>query len=144
MKKRKQLTRRGLTAMEVLVSAFLLVALIGLTAPLQVQMNRVWKDSQFYRLAEHEVANQLEKILSLKPSERSRYVDSLSVSERLLERFPQATLRGEQLSGRDGSYVTLRFDWGTRIERSPIELTAMLDASPASQSSESESGEVSK
>lgn len=116
--------------MEVLVSATLLVTMIGVTAPLTVQMNRLWKDAQSYRMAEHEVANQLERLLSLSESEREGELKSLVVSKELLAKFPNAKLTSQVISNGDGTAVTLRLEWGTKVERTPLEMTAWLNAMP--------------
>ena len=96
MNQRRTHSRRGLTITEVVVAATLVVSMIGLVAPLTVRIGRVWQSTRQYRLAFHELANQMEFLSSLEVARCEDTLPSLKPSANLLESLPGARLQREK------------------------------------------------
>ena len=119
--------RRGLSATEVLVSATLLVAMIGLISPLTARVSGIWTNTRQYRLAFNELANKMETLSLLDESSCSDAIKELHPSESVLNSLPEVQLRGEIFEDSDGPCLLLSIDWNRGVKSTPITLVGWLN-----------------
>ena len=128
MTKPKHKIRRGLTVTEVVVAATLIVSLIGLFAPVSVRIGRVWQSTRQYRLAFNELANQMERLTSLSPTECEAALPSLTLPTRFSEALPGSQILGEVIRDQDGTRLKLSLNWERGAKSEPISLVGWFDS----------------
>ncbi len=138
MTKPKHKRRRGLTVTEVVVAATLVVSLIGLFAPMSVRIGRVWQSTRQYRLAFNELANQMERLTSLSPTECEAALSSLKLPTRVSEALPGSQLLGEVIHDQDGTRLKLSLNWERGARSEPVSLVGWFDSNIAVPASAAE------
>ena len=128
MTKQNHKRRRGLTVTEVVVAATLVVSLIGLFAPMSVRIGRVWQSTRQYRLAFNELANQMERLTSLSPTDCQAALPSLTPSTRVSESLPGSQLFGEVIHDEDGTRLKLSLNWERGAKSEPVSLVGWFDS----------------
>ena len=131
MNQRKTHLRRGLTITEVVVAATLIVSMIGLVAPLTVRIGRVWQSTRQYRLAFHELANQMEFLSGLEVARCEDALPNLKPSANVVQSLPGARLEGEMIRDQDGTRLVLSLNWDRGSQSVPISLVGWLNTDPA-------------
>jgi len=128
---RSHLPRRGLSALETLVAATLVLAVIGFIAPLVVQSARIWKQTQHFQFAVDELSGQMDRLIALSSDDRAEAMDRLTVSMAAGEVLDDVTLAGRVVRDDDGRRIILTIDW-TRIGNPPpVRLVAWIDPLPS-------------
>lgn len=112
--KKQQPYRRGVTAVETLVSFTLLVTVISVTAPLMLRHNRLLADERAYRQAVDTLSNELDRLTILTGEELRDALDSLAADGPAGSR-----LKGSVESVDFGDRITLTIDWLDRSPRRP-------------------------
>lgn len=112
--------------MEIVISATVLLAGIGLMATMIPRIGRCWRESRNYQLATHELANQLEYLTSLDSKELSNALANLTVSEELLDELPDAKLAVEKSSEEFGTRLRLEIRWDRGHDSQPLSMTGWL------------------
>jgi hypothetical protein len=135
MKKPKHKIRQGLTVTEVVVAAALVVSLIGLLAPMSVRIGRVWQSTRQYRLAFNELANQMERLTSLRPTDCEAALLSLTLPTLVAEALPGSKLLGEVIRDQDGTRLELSLNWERGANSEPVSLIGWFDSTVAEPSS---------
>ncbi len=118
--------RSGLTVVELLVSATLLIALISVVVPLSVRVGRLWQEARTYRLALNELNNQLEDLTVLSDSARTQALADWKPDESLSIALPDARLTGEVLDDEDGKRLRLSLDWRRPVQSQPLSLVGWI------------------
>lgn len=103
--------RDGFTLLELLVSATLLIALISIVVPLTVRANRVWQDARCYRMAVHELSNQLEDLTLMDDEARQQALSNWQPDSGLLHALPDVKLTGETIADGDGKRIKVSLAW---------------------------------
>jgi hypothetical protein len=138
MKMPKHRKRKGLTVTEVVVAAALVVSMIGLFAPMTVRIGRVWQSTRQYRLAFSELANQMERLTSLGPSEFELALPNLAISAQLAEALPGSKFHGEVIKDQDGARLKLTLIWERGVQSEPVSLVGWLDSNAVERTKEAE------
>ena len=143
MSQRKQMRgakRSGFTLTELVVSATLLVTIMGIVAPLTVRSGRLWQDSRHRQLAMDELTNQLERLTALPPQQRQRAIADLVPPPHLRAAMPSAVITAETIRDEEGTRLVLRLirdgDGPKLRSPSPITLVGWLDPLPGDIASE--------
>ena len=122
--------RHGITVIEVVVAATIVVSMIGLFAPLTVRIGRVWQSTRQYRLAFNELSNQMELLTTLRPEQCEAALPLLKLSEGLTDSLPGSQLQGQLLKDEDGIRLILSLDWDRGSKSEPLSLVGWLDLNP--------------
>ncbi len=113
--------RRGLTTLDILVSATLLSALIGTAATLILRTERIGREAADRMLALHEVANHLESKMAGEASSQE-----LQPSETVLSRWPEAAFEIDETTDAIGKRVTVTLRLSKDTETIPIQLSGWV------------------
>ncbi|WP_153557229.1 hypothetical protein [Roseimaritima sediminicola] len=118
--------RRGLSIIEAVVAASMLVTLMGLFATTAYRVDHLWRDISRQRMALAELSNQLETITLLPPEEARQRVASLQVSPLAAEVLEEPVLTGEVLSDSGTQRVQLRLSWQRKQDRITMRMAGWL------------------
>ena len=130
MKKHKRRIRYGLSMMEVVVAAILVIAMMTFLTTLTAKIVKIWQTARHYQLATNELSNQLVHLSSISPQERDAELSELSVSPSVQQILPGARLESQIIADLDGVRIVLAMHWERGIGAKPITLTGWLDALP--------------
>lgn len=123
-------SRCGVSVIELIVTATLMVTLLGVVAPLGVKSQRLWRDSRHYQLALDELANQIERLTTLDAAALETALAELTPSEPLRNALASPVLTGETIVDSDGRRLVLHLQWDRIGQPRPLTLVAWL-APPA-------------
>jgi hypothetical protein len=126
MKFHSKRMRRGLSAIEVIVSATLLVATIGIVSPLTFRIGSIWTSNRHYRLALNELANHLEALTLLDESQCEQAIKDLKPSQGVANSLQDVKLHGELFKDDDGTCLVLAINWNRGANATPLTLVGWL------------------
>jgi len=126
--RRRTPSRSGLSQVEILVAASLLMAGIGVLPSLGFHINRISKESRNYQLAVHELANQLERLSRLTPEQLQASLRTLKVAPHVSEALPEVTLESEMKQDSTGTRLILSLQWKRNGSPPPVQLVAWVDS----------------
>jgi hypothetical protein len=126
MFKRKR--ARGSANIEVLVAASIVLAVIGVLSSMVPRLGNVWKASRNNQLANHELANQLERLTTIPESQLSQALENLQVSSDLRDALHDVVLGHQLLDDANGRRIVLSIDWERIVDAKPITMVAWLPA----------------
>lgn len=118
--------RHGVTAVELIVSAVLLMAIMSFITTLGFRINLVWKDVNHHRIATGELSNQLEEITKMTPAEAKSAISILRPSSLCARSLPNPQLSGELIEDELGNMVVMRINWNRRNPGKPVELAGWI------------------
>jgi Tfp pilus assembly protein PilV len=122
--------RRGVSTIEVLVAASLLMSVIGVSSSLVSRITKVYQATRHYQIAVNELANQMEVLTILSESEQKNTLKNLSLSPPVAEVLPNAKIEGRIIEDDSGARIVLSIRWERGSNAPPIELVAWLDTMP--------------
>jgi hypothetical protein len=123
--------RRGHTRLEMIVSAFLLTAIIAILPAAFARLSKVWDSTRDFQLASQELSNQLERLTLLSKEDCIEQLKTLPVSTTISKVMPGCSLRGE-LKEDDGEVrVVLSLHATGSMRREPIVLVGWLGSGAA-------------
>ncbi|QDV11529.1 hypothetical protein CA51_13980 [Rosistilla oblonga] len=123
---RRGCRRGGGSMIELVVSATLLVALIGTFAPMSLSAGRMWQQTRHHQLALDELSNHLDRLLALPEDQRGAELQSLQPSAAAQAALPAASLTAVQVSDEDGTRVTIEINWQRQTPSQPLSLTGWI------------------
>ena len=118
--------RSAFTLLELLVAATLLIALISFVLPLAFRASRLWQEARSYRLAVHELSNQLEDLTLLGDEERKQALSNWKPNEALLQVLPEASITGEVIDDADGKRLRLSLQWQRPYGTQPLTMVGWI------------------
>ena len=136
-RRRRVSLRRGITAIELVVSAMLLMSVMTFVTTLCFRINMVWQDIGHHRVAVGELSNQLESLQRMTPAEAQEALGTLQPSALCRRTLRDPELEGELVKDDLGNRIVLQINWTRRNPGQPIELAAWL----ATDSSSSREGQ---
>ncbi len=104
-------TRRGISAVEVLVSITLLMTVLSCSMVLIMRHGRMMVAQRHYRIALDELSNQMDRITALPAEQVADSMKKLAVWPFTAERLVGAKLTGELKPTDVGQRVVLRMAW---------------------------------
>jgi hypothetical protein len=134
MTSRLSYRRAGLITVELLVSAVLLVCMIGVFTPLTVRTHRLLNDGRQVRLAMSELSSQIDLLTSYDIEQLRQSLEELMPSEQIKEALPGARLSGQVKSDVDGSRLILTLDWDRPVKSQPLSMVAWIKAAASDES----------
>ncbi|MDZ4849603.1 MAG: hypothetical protein SGI77_09930 [Pirellulaceae bacterium] len=121
--------RSGTTIAELIVACSLLVTGMTLIAGGAVQSHRLRQDTRHYQLALDEVANQLERLVTMTSDERNAAIQNLRPSEWLESILVNPEISAETIDDEDGERVMVNLQWNRRGQAIPISLVGWIPSS---------------
>ncbi len=124
-------SRQGVTAIELVVSAMLLITVMTFMTSLCFRINLVWKDIGHHRVAVGELSNQLESLQRMTPQGAREALQIIQPSSLCRQTLRDPELRGQIVRDDLGERVVLQINWTRRHPGQPIELAAWLPSDSA-------------
>lgn len=118
--------RRAAITLELFVAATLLMAMMGVFAPLTVSSCRVWKDSRHHQLALDELSNQLEELQAMPPETRAEAIVELTPSKVAMHALSEVQLSAKEIDDDDGHRVMVEIDWQRATASPPLRLVSWI------------------
>ena len=119
-------TRRGVTALELMVSAAILLATVSVITTLIFKCGMIWKDVSQRRVAVRELSSQLEELTLLDQDAAKKQLDQLELSKICSQRLPEAKLVGALSEDNLGVRIQLSLNWKRPVESKPVVLCGWL------------------
>jgi Tfp pilus assembly protein PilV len=138
--RRRFRSRSGLSQVEILVAASLLMAGMGVLPTLGFHINRIAKESRNYQLAVHELANQLERISKLPREPMRNALRDMQLAPHVSEVLPGGTLAGILQQDSTGTRLILSLQWERTGSPPPLQLVAWVDSDAFMENDSDEAG----
>ncbi len=130
--------RNGITLIELIVAATLIISGLALVGKLTVLTGRMWQQTRHERIAIEELSNQMERLLALPAADRDAAIAELKLSDEASTRLPNARLVADTTDDSAGLRVELRLEWNRGVPAGPIKLTGWFEAAGERDVPESE------
>jgi hypothetical protein len=121
---------QGVITIELVLSAGLIIACIGLLASLAPRIVGKWQESRHYQLVTNELANQIEMLTHVDDSHYEEAWQSVVVSPELLEALPTATLSKAVQDDELGQRITLSISWDRGPGAPPLSMSGWRRVPP--------------
>lgn len=118
--------RRGLMQLEIVVSAFLLAALISCMVGMNYRLLAVAKDTKHYQLALHEAANQVDLLTAGGLDGLDARIEKTTLPEEVLQALPGGKINVQKIDDQSGTKVVVRIRWDRPGEPALVELTGWV------------------
>lgn len=118
--------RRGLMQLEIVVSAFLLAALISCMVGMNYRLLAVAKDTKHYQLALHEAANQIDLLTAGGLDDLDARLEKITLPEEVLQALPGGKINVQKIDDQSGTKVVVRIGWERPGEPALVELTGWV------------------
>jgi hypothetical protein len=118
----------GHTRLEMMVSAFILTAIISVLSAAFTRLTKVWDSTKDFQLASQELSNHLERLTLLSKAECRAQLQSLAVSSPVQAAIPGCRLSGEMKEGQDAVRIVLSLHLKDAMRSEPLVLVGWLDA----------------
>jgi hypothetical protein len=125
--------RRGLMQLEIVVSAFLLGALITSMVSLNYRLLAVAKDTKHYQLALHEAANQIDILTAGGLQGLDGRIAQAKLPEEILQVLPSGNLTVQKKEDTSGTQVVVRIGWDRPGSPTSVELVGWVSTTEASK-----------
>lgn len=119
---------RGITMVECVVAASILIVAMGTVTTMSFRLNRVWIDVAHQRIAMNELTNTLESLCELPVDEIEQAIAELSPSTAANASLYEPELTGERINDSFGDRVALRLTWKSAHPIRPAELVGWIDS----------------
>ena len=117
---------RGLMQLEIVVSAFLLAALISCMVGMNYRLLAVAKDTKHYQLALHEAANQVDLLTAGGLDDLDARIEKIKLPEEVLQALPGGKINVQKIDDQSGPKVVVRIRWDRPGEPALVELTGWV------------------
>ncbi len=121
-------SRAGLTLVELMVAATLIVSGLTMIGKLTVTSGRMWQQTRQEQVALEELSNQLERLLALPPDQRDEAISELAPSAFAAERLQEATITARTFADSAGQRLELQINWNRHTPAKPLMLVGWIDA----------------
>ncbi len=118
--------RAGVTIVETVVSAMLLVTVMSFFTTIVYRVDQVWRDTAHHRAAMMELSNQLEQLTLLSADEVRPQLDSLQPSASVASLLTDPVLAAEIVEDQWGSRLVLELNWQRPHPGTPVRLVGWL------------------
>ncbi len=125
--------RRGVSLIELLVAAVVLVAVMSLVTSLCFRISLVWQEIGHRRVAVAELSNQLERLTRMDPEDVPLALASLKPSALVEQTLLAPQLSGEMVESEIGHQIELQLNWRRRYPGKPVELVGWIAGPPANE-----------
>jgi hypothetical protein len=126
-------TRSGITMIELIVSAVLLMTVMSFATTLCFRINQVWSDIGQHRVALNELSNQLETITRLDVAAAKLAVAEIQPTEVCRRTLIDPEIRGEVTTDNLGTRIQLQINWNRTHPGTPMKLVGWLIPSSESE-----------
>lgn len=125
--------RRGLMHLEIVVSAFLLGALVTSIVGLNYRLLAVAKDTKHYQLALHEATNQIDILIAGGLQGLDDRVAQAKLPEDILQVLPNGKMNVQKREDQSGTQVVVRIGWDRPGTPTQVELVGWVSTTEVSK-----------
>jgi len=118
---------RGITMVECVVAASMLIVAMGTVTTMAFRLNRVWIDVAHQRIAMNELANTIEAITELPASEIDDAIANLQPSPESIASLYEPELTGQRINDKFGDRIALQLTWKSAHPIRPVRLVGWID-----------------
>ena len=122
-------SRSGITLVELMVAAALVVSGLAIIGKLSIASGRMWQQTRHEQVALEELSNQLERLIALPPAQRGDAIAQLKPSAFAAERLPGVTIAAQSLEDHAGQRIALQINWNRFFPAKPLTLVGWFGAS---------------
>jgi len=122
-------SRSGITLVELMVAAMLVISGLAIIGKLSIASGRMWQQTRHEQVALEELSNQLERLVALPPEQRRDAIAQLEPSAFAVERLPGVTITSQSLKDHAGQRITLQINWNRFFPAKPLTLVGWFGAS---------------
>ncbi len=133
--KAKFTCRRGVTMIELVVAAVVMVVVMSLVTTLCFRISCVWQDTGHRRVAVAELSNQLDRLTQMSPQQVRDALGTLKPSELSKRTLRDLQLAGELFQSEIGHRIHLQLNWSRRHPGRPVELVGWIPLGSENQES---------
>ncbi|MCM2371535.1 type IV pilus modification PilV family protein [Aporhodopirellula aestuarii] len=119
--------RRGVTMIECVVAASILLVAMSTVTTMAFRVNRVWIDVADQRIAMNELANAIESITALPAETIDDAIKELQPSATATASLDQPQLSGIRMNDELGDRVVLTLTWRSTHPLHPVQLIGWID-----------------
>lgn len=125
--------RRGVSLIELLVAAVVLVSVMSLVTSLCFRISLVWQEIGHRRVAVAELSNQLERLTRMDPEDVPQALALLKPSSLLEQTLLTPQLSGDIVESELGHQIELQLNWRRRHPGKPVELVGWIAGRPVNE-----------
>lgn len=122
-------SRSGITLVELMVAATLVVSGLATIGKLSIASGRMWQQTRHEQVALEELSNQLERLIALPPAQRGDAIAQLKPSALAAGRLPGVTITAQSLEDHAGQRIALQINWERSAPAKPLTLVGWFGAS---------------
>jgi hypothetical protein len=119
----------GVTLVELIVAATLVVSGLTVIGRLSVSTGRMWQQTRFEQFALEELSNQLEHLLALPAEQRDVALSQIVPSDLAISRLPDPVITSRLLGDQAGQRIELQISWNRVGPAKPMSLVGWIDVS---------------
>lgn len=119
----------GVTLVELIVAATLVVSGLTVIGKLSVSTGRMWQQTRFEQFALEELSNQLEHLLALPAEQRDVALSQIVPSDLAISRLPDPVITSRLLGDQAGQRIELQISWNRVGPAKPMSLVGWIDVS---------------
>lgn len=119
----------GVTLVELIVAATLVVSGLTVIGKLSVSTGRMWQQTRFEQFALEELSNQLEHLLALPAEQRDVALSQIVPSDLAISRLPDPVITSRLLGDQAGQRIELQISWNRVGPSKPMSLVGWIDVS---------------
>lgn len=119
--------RSGLSLIELIAAATLVISGLTMIGKLSVASGRVWQQTRHEQVALEELSNQLERLIALPPQQRAEAILQLAPSAFAADKLPGANITARQVEDADAERLELQIDWNRPVPSRPLILVGWVD-----------------
>lgn len=119
----------GVTLVELIVAATLVVSGLTVIGRLSVSTGRMWQQTRFEQFALEELSNQLEHLLALPAEQRDVALSQIVPSDLAISRLPDPVITSRLLGDQAGQRIELQISWNRVGPSKPMSLVGWIDVS---------------
>ncbi|TWT75409.1 hypothetical protein [Allorhodopirellula solitaria] len=118
--------RQGITMIECVVAASILLVAMSTVTTMAVRVGRLWSDVAHQRIAMSELTNTLESITKLPADEIDEALKELMPSSAVAASLDRAELTGERIEDEFGERIVLTLSWKAAHPIRPARLVGWI------------------
>ena len=123
--------RDGFTAIELVVSASMMVAAMAFVTTLAFRIDRTWKEIAYQRVAMNELSNHLDHLTQLPTDQIDEAIKAVEPSAEVQRTLANPKLTGIRIEDEAGDRILLKLDWKRQFPGRPVELIGWVAKEPA-------------
>lgn len=128
--RKKPSQRDGFTAIELVVSASMLVVAMAFVTTLAFRIDQTWKEIAYQRIAMNELSNHLDQLTQLPTDQIDEAIQTIEPSAEVQRTLANPQLTGQRIKDDIGDRILLKLDWKHPFPGRGVELVGWVAQEP--------------